>query len=194
LESTVLTIAQFIPTVVLIASVPLLVDIALSPVTAGANHNASGVATVLKLAERYGGSLEHFDVWVLLPSLAGMRAWMRAHRRELDPERAIFIDVENAGSGTPRWIVKEGPVLGLRYHPTLVELCEDAGDGRGIASRDSTPAFAARAAGFPAITITARSALDYAPDRIDPDALDRTYDFCGALLERLDESIGPELA
>jgi Iap family predicted aminopeptidase len=102
-----------------------------------------------------------------------------------------------------RWIEKEGFVTAMRYHPTLVELCAEIGDGRGMTSRNATDALIARAAGFPAITITARNALDYAPnwhqptdtpDRIDPDALERTYDFCGALLERLDESIGPELA
>ena len=198
-EGTPLTVVQFVPTVVLIASIPLLVDIALSDVLPGANDNASGVATVLRLAERYGGRLEHFDVWVVLPGadsalLLGMRDWMRRHKRELDPERTIFLNVQAAGTGTVRWIEKEGLAVAMRYHPTLVELCEQIGDGRGMTSREATSALAPRAAGFPAITITARNALDYAPERVDPDALERTYDFCGALLERLDESIGPELA
>lgn len=199
LEGTPLTVVQFIPTVVLIASIPLLVDIALSGVSRGANDNASGVATVLRLAERYGGRLEHFDVWVALPGadaalLLGMRQWVRTHRRRLDPERTVFVNVEAAGSGTVRWIEKEGLVVAMRYHPTLVELCERIGDGRAIVSRGATSALAPRAAGFPAITIGARNALDYAPERIDPDALERTYEFCAELLERLDESVGRELA
>ncbi|HYH58422.1 MAG TPA: M28 family peptidase [Thermoleophilaceae bacterium] len=208
LEGTPLTIVQFIPTVVLIASVPLLVDIALSDVVPGANDNASGVATVLRLAERYGGRLGHFDVWVVFPGaeealILGMGQWVKRHRRELDPERTVFLNVDTAGSGTPRWIEKEGLVVGMRYHPTLIRLCEAVGDGRGMISRNATDALAARAAGFPAITITSRNALDYAPhwhqptdtpDRIDPEALERTYDFCCALLERLDEEIGAELA
>ena len=98
---------------------------------------------------------------------------------------------------------KEGLVLAMRYHPTLIELCEEIGDGRAMISRQATDALIARSAGFPAITITSRNALDYAPnwhqptdtpDRIDPDSLEGTYAFCCALLERLDESIGPELA
>lgn len=199
LEGMGLTVLQFIPTVLLIASIPLLVDISLSGVAPGANDNASGVATVLRLAERYGGRLEHFDVWVVFPGaqealVLGMREWVRKHRRELDPARTVFLNVDTAGAGTVRWIEKEGLVLAMRYHPTLVGLCEEIGDGRGITSRDASDALVARAAGFPAITVTARNALDYAPERIDPDALERTYDFCGALLERLDESIGPELA
>ena len=208
IDGTAFTIVQFIPTVVLIASIPLLVDIALSDVVPGANDNASGVATVLRLAERYGGRLEHFDVWVVFPGaeeglVLGMREWMRKHRRELEPETTVFLNVDIAGNGTVRWIEKEGFVTAMRYHPKLVELCEEIGDGRGMTSRNATDALAARGAGFPAITITARNALDYAPhwhqptdtpDRIDPAALERTYDFCCALLERLDVSVGPELA
>jgi plasmid stabilization system protein ParE len=199
LDGTLLTVVQFLPTVVLIASIPLLVDIALSDVQEGANDNASGVATALRLAERYGGRLEHFDVWVVLPGgdrglMLGMRQWIRRHKGDLDPERTIFLNVEGAGTGTVRWIEKEGLVAAMRYHPTLVELCEQIGDGRGMTSREATSALAPRAAGFPAITITARNALDYAPERIDAESLERTYDFCGALLERLDESIGPEFA
>lgn len=207
-EGTPLTIVQFIPTVVLIASIPLLVDIALSDVVPGANDNASGVATVLRLAERYSGRLQHFDVWVVFPGaeeglLLGMREWLEKHKRDLDRERTIFLNVDMAGNGTVRWIEKEGLVMALRYHPTLVELCEEIGEGRGMVSRHATDALVPRSAGFPAITISARNALDYAPnwhqptdtpDRIDLDSLERTYAFCGALLERLDESIGPELA
>jgi hypothetical protein len=198
-EGMGLTVVQFIPTVILIASVPLLVDVALSGPVRAANDNASGVATVLRLAERYGGRLEHFDVWVVFPGadealLLGTREWLRGHKRELDPELTVFLNVEAAGAGTVRWMEKDGLVFGLRYHPTLVELCKDIGEGRGIRSREGTTALAARAAGFPAITIGARNARDYAPDQVDGDALELTYDFCCALLERLDESIGPELA
>ena len=207
-DGTGLTVVQFIPTVLLIASIPLLVDIALSDVVPGANDNASGVATVLRLADRYSERLEHFDLWVVFPGaeealLLGMREWMRRHKRDLDRERTVFINVDIAGNGTVRWIEKEGLVMTMRYHPTLVEKCEEIGDGRAMTSRNATDALVPRAAGFPAITITARNALDYAPnwhqptdtpDRIDLDALDGTYDFCGALLERLDESVGPELA
>jgi hypothetical protein len=211
-EGTGLTVVQFIPTVVLIASIPLLVDIALSDVVPGANDNASGVATVLRLAERYSGRLKHFDLWVVFPGseeglVLGMREWMQKHKGELDRETTVFLNVDIAGNGTVRWIEKEGFVMALRYHPTLIEMCEqiaeEDGQARGMISRNATDALVPRSAGFPAITITARNALDYAPhwhqptdtpDRIDLESLDRTYDFCCALLERLDDSIGPELA
>ena len=211
-EGTPFTVVQFIPTVVLIASVPLLVDIALSDVVPGANDNASGVATVLRLAERYSGKLENFNVWVVFPGaeeglLLGMREWLEKHNGDLDRERTVFLNVDMAGTGTVRWIEKEGLVLSLRYHPTLIQLCEEIaeknGTGRGMISRHATDALVPRSAGYPAITITSRNALDYAPhwhqptdtpDRIDLDSLERTYAFCGELLERLDASIGPDLA
>ena len=216
IESTPLTIVQFIPTVVLIATVPLLIDIALSPVVPGASDNASGVATVLRLAERYGGELEHFDVWVVFPGaeealLLGMREFVRKHRRELERERTVYLNIDIAGNGTVRYMTKEGFVIAYRYHPALIELCDGVREAdeeenrfaaRPLVSRSATDAFAARAAGYPAITISCRNALDYAPnyhqltdtpDKIELEALERAYGFCCELIDRLDERIGPDL-
>jgi peptidase M28-like protein len=215
-ESTALTVVQFVPTVILIASVPLLLDIALSGVVPGASDNASGVATVLRLAEHYGGELRHFDVWVAFPGaeeafLLGMRELVRKHRRELDAERTVFLNVDIAGNGTVRYMTKEGFVIAYRYHPALIELCDQIAESdeeemrfgaRRMVSRMATDGLAARAAGYPAITITCRNALDYAPnyhqptdtpDRIELEALDRAYWFCCELIERLDEQVGPDL-
>jgi hypothetical protein len=185
-EGVPLTVVQFIPTVVLIASVPLFGDIALSRFAHEAN--GPGVGAVLRLAESHGGKLDHFDVWVVLTGadtalMLGTREWVRARKRELDPERTVFVNVQADGGGALRWAKKEGLVMRLRYHPTLVEICEEIGEGRGITSREATGALAARSAGFPAITIAAGA-----------ETADEAYDFCAALLERLDESIGPELA
>ena len=65
MSGTALTVLQFLPTVALILYVPLLLDIALSPAAPGENDNASGVALVLRLAERLD-FLEGFGVHVLL--------------------------------------------------------------------------------------------------------------------------------
>lgn len=195
LEGVGLTVVQFIPTVVLIASVPFLVDVAFARPDRGANDNASGVATVLRLAERYGGSLEHFDLWVLLPGAdtvqpLGTREWLRSRRRELDPEQTVFVEVDAVGSGNLRWVEREGAVIRLRFHPELVRLCEELGDGEAARSREAGSALAARSAGYPAITITGGRRGDH----VDRDALERAYDFCCALVERLDSDVGPELA
>jgi peptidase M28-like protein len=216
IEGLVLTTVQFVPTVLLILALPLLVDVALSDISPGANDNASGVATALQLAERYGGRLQHFDLWVLLTGAQeagalGMRAFLRHHRRELERERTVFVNLDEVGAGTVRYTVREGLLLAPRSHVQLARLCdeiaEDDEDGhafgaRPLVSRTAGDGAAARAARFPAITIRCRNALDYSPEHhqptdtpehIDAGALERAYGFSCELIERLDAGIGPDL-
>jgi peptidase M28-like protein len=222
IESTILTVIQFFGTVLLILALPFLLDTAFAHTVPGANDNASGVATAMRLAEHYGGELEHFDLDLLLTgaeeALAlGMRSHLKRHKGDLDPERVVFLNVEEVGRGTVRFTQREGLILPLKAHAQLLTLCEeiaedqerdDEDDDRGqpivrpITSRSASDAFAARAAGFPAITITCKGRLDYTPghhwptdtpERIDDDALDRAYEFCCELVERLDATVGPDL-
>src|SRR2546423_1555112 len=107
LDNTVLAIVQFVPTILLIICIPYLADVALSGPVPGANDNASGVATVLRLAERYGGDLDHLDLWVIFPGAQeagalGMRAWLNQHRRRLDPLTTIALNGDEVGAGTVR--------------------------------------------------------------------------------------------
>ena len=217
LEPMLLTVIQFLFTVVLISSVPLLADIALSGAVPGANDNASGVATVLRLAERYGGDLDHFDVWVVFTGaqesfMLGMKAFLKAHRHELPRERTIFLNVDQVGHGTVRWAAKDGLIFGQRFHPTLLRLCEQIAEedeeedrygARSFVSRSASDAHAARSAGYPSISISTLNALDYAPhhhlpgdvpERIDEEALERAFRFCSELIELLDEEVGPDLS
>ena len=215
-DDTVLSVLQFLPTIVLVLAVPLLVDLALSPVVPGAGDNASGVATVLRLADRYGEQLDSFDVWVLLTGAQeaqqlGMSAFLKRHRGELDPAGTVFLCVDDVGRGTLRYTTKEGYLVAHRYHPDLIALCdqlreEDVEEGRydarPVVARIATDANRARVAGYPAIAVGAANELDYpphyhqpsdGPESIDPDALERAYDFCSELIELIDERIGPRL-
>jgi hypothetical protein len=217
LESVALSAVQFVATVALIFAVTFLADIALSGASPGASDNASGVATVLRLAERYDDDLDHFDVWVLLTggeeALAeGMREWMRRHRRRLDPTATIFLNVDTVGSGTVRYTRRIGPLLSARTHPRLLEVCrqlteEDGESGRygvrPIVLRAIDDALAARRAGFPAVSISCRGPDDRpehlhretdTPDHVDDAALDRAFGFCSELIELIDERIGPDVA
>jgi hypothetical protein len=217
IDHAAVSVVQFVATIVLILALPLLIDIALSSTVPGASDNASGVATVLRLAERYGDDLEHFDVWVLLTGgeeafAEGMRTWMRRHRRELDRTRTIFLNVDAVGGGDLRYARREGPLLPASPHPRLVALAgqiaeEDAEEGRynarPLAIRAVTDALAARRAGFPAITVTCRAEDGTAahlhrhsdtPDAIDPAALERAFGFCSELIELIDEEVGPDVS
>jgi hypothetical protein len=243
IENTILTVIQFLFTVLLILMLPFLIDTGLAPTVPGANDNASGVATVLRLAERFGGELEHFDVNVLFTGsqeafALGMRSYLKRHRDDLDPERLVFLNIDEVGTGTVRYTSREGLLFPVESHSQLVEMCEeivedheeeekdedededdrherddDNGDDddreedrpgpRKLVSRNISDGFAARTAGYPAITITCKGRLDYTPthhqssdlpDRIDDEALERAYAFCAELIERVDATVGPDLS
>jgi Peptidase family M28 len=209
LSGLLLTVIQFIPTVLLIVAVALLLDIALSPTRAGENDNATGAALALRLAERFGGGkLDHFDVHVLLTGgqkavAAGSRAFLKRHKRELGRERTVVLNLDAVGSGTVRYTSGEGPFMAIKSHPQLVQLCdaiaeddeeENAFGARPIVNRSPSDGYAARSAGLPAITIGCRGRLDYVVDRVDAEAIERAEGFCAELIRRLDAEVGPDLA
>jgi hypothetical protein len=216
-EGGAVTAVQFVSTVALIVSVPLLIDIGLSEIVPGANDNASGVATVLRLADRYGEELDHFDLWVLFTGseeafAQGAKAFLRRHRHELPRARTVFLCVDKVGFGDVRYARREGLVLARRYHPMLVGLCdriaaEDAEDddrygARSFVSRSVTDAVPPRGRGYAAISIACLGEHGYAPhyhqasdvpSNLEPEALERAFGFCSELIELLDEEVGPDL-
>ncbi|HEX8741750.1 MAG TPA: M28 family peptidase [Thermoleophilaceae bacterium] len=216
-ETDAVTAVQFAATVVLIVSVPLLADIGLSETVPGANDNASGVATALRLADRYGDSLDHFDLWVVLTGseeafARGARAFLRRHRRELDRRRTVFLCIDKVGAGHVRYARREGLLVARRYHSMLVGLCdqiaaEDADDddrygARSIVSRSVTDAVPARGSRYAAVSISCLGQRGYAPhyhqptdvpENLEPEALERAFGFCSELIELIDEEVGPEL-
>lgn len=215
-EGTVLTAVQLLPTVALIVAIVALLDAAASNPVPGANDNGSGVATVLGLAERFGGQLDHFAVWVLITGGQesfglGMKAFLKQHKADLDKERTVFINVDEVGSGTVRYGQREGLILPGKSHPQLFQVAEqiaedDGEDGsfsaKPLTLRTPTDASIARSAGYPAITIACRNAIGYVPhhhqasdtlENIDDQALERASGFAAEMIQRLDAEIGPDL-
>ena len=215
-DNPIIAIVQFIPTVVLIVAVPLLLDVALSGVVPGANDNASGVATVLRLADRYGGKLDNFNLWVVFPGAhepqaAGAREFFDRHEGDLPAANTVVLNVDEVGAGTVRYARREGPVFTSPHHPSLLELCdaiteEDEEESRfgakAIVSRAFSDGLAARNKRIPAVSVSCRNALGYAPhhhrasdtaENIDEEALERAYGFCCALVERIDARIGHDV-
>jgi hypothetical protein len=93
--------------------------------------------------------------------------------------------------------------VAIKSHPQLVQLCqaiaeddedENAFGARSIVNRSPSDGYAARSAGLPALTITCRGRLDYVPDRVDEEAIERAEGFCAELIRRLDAEVGPDLA
>ncbi len=209
-----LTILQLIPTVLLVATVFLFVDIALSEIVPGAYDNASGVAAVLSAAEELGDEPPAaLDLWVVLAGseeslCEGMRSFVRSNRDQLDPERTFVVNVDSASHGELTYEVSEGPVISQPLDPRLVELCEalgaaDASGEHRLAARplryplldDALPA---QVRGIPAITIrtTVDGLLapwyhthDDTPARVDGEALTRATEFVVALARLLDRDV-----
>lgn len=217
LAGVALSGVQFAAAVILLVAVLLLADTALSGTTPGASDNASGVASALRLAERHGGSLEHFDLWVLLSGageglLLGTTRWLSEHRQALDPRRTIFIGLDRLGVGTVRYARSEGLVGRARYRSQLVALCDELAAEPSLARRTgarsarpagATDAHAARRRGFPAIALSCADDHGLAPhshqasdtpENVDAAAVERAEAFCSALIERVDERIGPDVA
>jgi hypothetical protein len=204
--STLLTAIQFAPTVLLIASVLLFVDIALSDVVPGASDNASGAAAVLELARRLDAApLEHLDLWIVFPGakeglMLGMREWMRAHADELDSRRMFFVNVDNVGSGHPRFVPAEGFVVLEQHDARLVELCNRIGKATPQILRIGTDGVIARMRGFSAITVccTDRHGRipNYhrhsdTPEQIDAGAVEDAIEFVEELVRRIDRELVP---
>jgi hypothetical protein len=203
-----LSAARVPPMLTLTAHIPLLLEVRASAPVPGAADNASGVATILRLAERHGGRLRNYDVWVLFTGaeeglLLGMREWVRRHKYELDPQRTIFLNIDEAGYGTVRYATSERPGSDPADRPSLSKLCDEVRteDGAGRFGAEPMPqlglAEGAIAAhhGFTAIRIACLPQPTFAPEyhrptdtaeRLDPEAPERAFEFCSQLIEKID--------
>jgi hypothetical protein len=204
LKSRALIDARLAPMLILAAHVPLLLQIRASEAVPGAADNAAGVATALRLAERHGGRLRNFDVWVLFTGaeeglLLGMREWIRRHKHELDPRRTIFLNPDEAGYGTVRYVTADGSDGAASDAPKLSELCDEvrAGcrDAQPMPSLALADASVAAQHGYKAIRIACLPEPTFAPqyhrptdtpERLDPQAPERAFGFCSQLIERID--------
>jgi hypothetical protein len=183
MEGTSLTVVQFIPTVVLIVYVALLLDVALSPAAPGENDNASGVGVVLRLAERLDG-LEYFGVHVLFTGsqkamAQGMRAFLKAHRKELAPGDTVVLNLDAVGGGDVRLTKKEGPLLTVKSHPRLT----GEADAETFTNREPSDGYAAASARLPAVTVSGST------DRLEEATLAEAEEICVAIVESIDEEL-----
>jgi hypothetical protein len=218
-DSTLISVLQLIPTLILLFGALMLVNLELSDVVPAANDNASGVATALSLAEELGQNRpENLDLCVLLTGggeclMEGTRSYLRAHRKELDPSRTYFLSLEAVGRGEVRYVTGEGLAISFGMDHRVIELCDaiaSASDERGdrraaspLAWGFATDSLPVRLAGFPCTTITTieRGALlparyhrlDDVPERIDRNALDRAHAFALDLVRALDRDVGRRL-
>jgi len=125
-EGTLLYVLWLISLVYLLSPVILLLHREMfGQYVQGAADNASGVASMLAVAKKLSEkSPAHLEVWCLATgceevNLVGMAAFLRAHQYELNPETTYFLNFDNLGSGSLRYITAEGV---LRVFPSACEL------------------------------------------------------------------------
>jgi Peptidase family M28 len=206
-EGEWLGVLQIVPTVVLLAGLLPLIDIALSPVIPGANGNASGVATALSACEELDAAPPaNLDLWLLLSgggasTHEGMRAFLRAHADELAATRTFFLEIDSVGSGELRYLTSERALISIPMDQRLIELAAAVSEvvetgAEPLRHGLATEALPIALAGHPVIALTTRprGALAPAnhrqpedkPTAIEEAALDRAQRFAVALVGALD--------
>src|SRR5437016_2719034 len=134
-SKTTVGVVQLIPTVGLVIAVPLLLDLAGADWSPGANDNASGVAVAMSLASALGAAPPAGVAVDLVLAGAGegggigLRTYLRANRRTLQPSNAIVVGIAPTGGGQPRWWVGDGQFIPLRTSGTLRTLAAETAAG-----------------------------------------------------------------
>lgn len=173
--------------------IALQADVARSPVVPGANDNASGVAALLALVERWSREpLPGCEVVALFPGceepgMGGMAAWLEAEADGLDPATTLVLGLDTIGSGEPVVAAREGPPRPVRFSDTDLAWADAGARRAGLPPPERariggwTDPVLARLAGLPTISLlsmrdgafTEYHRVTDTPDRVDWDCLDR---------------------
>jgi hypothetical protein len=174
----------------------------------GANDNASGVGTVLALAERLKSQpLQHSEIWLALTGCEesgcdGMLSLIKEYGSTL--REAHFIDFEMVGIGDSlRYISEEGNLHRHRIPQEFENLLKEVGDPFEIKPASTPPVGAFSEGGtlwehgYKAVCISAYvhnspilpewHRLTDTPERLQLESLERIHALAWALLQRLDQ-------
>ena len=147
------------------AMLALSLDVARGATVPGASDNATGVAAVLALVERFAADpLPGTEVVALAPGceesgMGGMAAWLRAQRRLLDPRSTLVLGLDTLGAGEPVVLSGEGPVWTVHYRPRDLALADRGAARAGVPAPRRfriggwTDPVLARLAGLPAVSL-----------------------------------------
>lgn len=206
-RGTAIGLAQLLPTMLLVLTLALLLELASADYGPAASDNGSGVAAAITLIRALHVAPPGFAAVELVLEGAGegpgigLRRYLRGHRGELRAANTIVLGIAACGAGAPRWWTSDGSLIGLGLFPKLRELCArvseeephlGAGAHRG---RGASPALPARLARLPAITIGALDARGLAPRShqssdtpaaVEAEAVERTVHFGLLLVDAID--------
>ena len=206
-KGTAVGVLQFVATVGLVLALALLLEVASSGYIPAASDNGSGVAVALALAAALDAAPpRRLTVEVVLQGAGdgfgiGLRNHLRARRQVLKRTNTVVLGIAAAGAGRPRWWIGDGQLIPLRYFKALARLCARVASedptlklaphhGRGAA-----PAFRARTARLPAISIGCLDEAglpprshraDDTPEALEAESLDATVQFGLMLVDAVD--------
>jgi hypothetical protein len=204
-------VAQLIPTIGLVLTLALLLELASSDVGPAAGDNATGVAVAAALVRALDAAPpRHLSVELVLQGAGdttglGIRHYLRRHKRELNAANTVVLGIAACTDGRPRWWTSDGPLVPLRHFRRLRAMCARIAEqepalraaphrGRGVA-----PAHLATAARLPAITVGCLDEREIVPgshrhndsaDAIDRQALDAALEFALTLVDAIDAHVG----
>ena len=134
--------------------------------TRGASDNASGVAVLMDLAQRFADNRrDDVDMWFVATGsketwLSGIRRFMSTHT--FDSEETYFLNIDHVGSGAIRYVAAEGLFQTFHSDPALLAAAKKnapASSAEPIIWRGlPTDALVPMVRGYRAMTITAASA------------------------------------
>ncbi len=198
---------QLPPTVVLVFALALLLELATAEPGPAAGDNGTGVAVAVELARALDAAPpRHVAADLVLQGAGdtegiGLRRYLRARRMEDTPANTVVLGIAACTEGSPRWWVSDGPLIPLLYARPLSGLCgEIAGaqpelDAAPHSGRGSAPAYSARLARRPAISIGCldkRGTVPHSHGRddtaanIDTAAIDAAVQFGLMLVDEID--------
>jgi len=167
---------------------------------AGADDNASGVAVMLHLAEKFAADRPHrTEMWFVATGSAhaacgGMHRIVE--QRMFDPEKAMFINIQRVAHGPPAYVVREGILKSFDSSAALVEAAAAVSggfDARPIRTRSPySEAVVALAHGYRAITITGGrqqigAAAGSEERAVDLDAVENAASFVESMVRHMDD-------
>jgi hypothetical protein len=203
-------VLQLFPTLALVLELAVLLELASGEFGPSAADNASGTAVAMALVAALDAAPpRHLQVELVVQGagdgqMIGLRRHLRGRRRELTSANTIVLGIGACGSGEPRWWVSDGSLLPLRYLARLRRLAADvAGPGTDLDAgpyrgRGVSPAFPARAAGLPAITVGALGAHDLVPrshrpqdlaEAVGAGAMDTVLELALTLVDAIDAEL-----
>lgn len=198
----------FISVIGALSLIIITLEAELSPLTKGANDNATGAGLVLTMAKEIKAKpLEYSRVWFVCSGSEeslheGAVHFLSSHRKEFN--NPIMLNFEMLGCAGPSFIAKEGLLLPLKPDKKLLELVEEIGRHPefnaypSVLTGGCTEASDAIIRGIPAITLIGLERDGFAPhwhmpsdtfDKVNPGIMDKAYRFAEAVIMRLDKAI-----